>query len=126
MINVVVLWGLHEEVVVLVPRGDPVLSAYPRTARPVVLVLRNRLQSLSGSFDIRLAKFATYFKPLIIVSPRLAAERFATHLSCSRCDKYFLFTDRSRLLLLCFFPAFSVLGDWGRGGGVFLLVTVFR
>jgi len=97
MLNVVVLWGLHEEVVVLVSRGDHVLSAYPkethdaapRRGRLVVLALRNRLHSLSGSFDIHLPKFATYFKPLIIVSSTSCAERFATHLSCSPCDEYF-------------------------------------
>jgi len=39
---------------------------------------------------------------------------------------FIFFTDRSRLLLLCIFPALAVLGDLGGGVGVFLLVTVFR
>ena len=52
MLNVVVLWGLHEEVVVvLVSQGDHVLSAYPnethhaalRKGRLVVLALRIQL-----------------------------------------------------------------------------------
>jgi len=46
VLNVVVLWGLPEEVVVLASRGDHVLSAYPRRGRLVVLALRNRLQSI--------------------------------------------------------------------------------
>ena len=50
MLNVVVLGGLHEEMVVQVSRGDHVPSAYPRRGGPVVLALRNLLQSLSGSF----------------------------------------------------------------------------
>jgi len=78
MLNVVVLWGLHEEEAFVVSRGDHVLSTYPnethhaarRRGRLVVVALRNRLQSLSGSFDIHLAKFATYFNKVIIVTSR--------------------------------------------------------
>jgi len=139
MLNVVVFWGLPEDVVVLVSRLDHVLSAYPnethhaapKRGKLVVLALTNPVQYLILSFDIRLVKIATYFKPLIVTStscrgafcnpPIVFALRRIFLLL-----RLYLFTDRSRLLLLCFFPAFSVLGDWGGGGGVFLLVTVFR
>ena len=131
MLNVVVLWGLHEEVVVvLVSRGDHVLSAYPRRGRLVVLALRNRLQFLSGSFDILLVKFATYFNPLIIVTSTSRRETFCNPLSCLRCDKYFSFSSSLPFLqtvfAYCYYVSFqpprrlSELSG-GVGGGIFLL-----
>jgi len=117
---------------VLVSRGT-MFCLRIRGGRQVVLALRNRLQTLSGSFDIHLVKFATFFKPLIIVTSTPRRGVFCNPPIVLTLREMFLFlhlylfTDRSRLLQLCFFPAFSVLGDWGGGGGgLFLLVTVLR
>jgi len=91
---------LHEEEVriLCIVLWDHVLFAYPnethyaarrRRKRTVLLALRNQLQSLSDSFNIRLAKFGTYFKPLIIVTSR--REEF--------CNPTIMFTFRRIFLL---------------------------
>jgi len=125
--------------------GDHVLSANPNEKHhaalrrmwwwwgAVVLALRNQLQSLSvfllTSASCSLARTLTNLS-----LSRLAAERFATHLSCSRCDEYFFyfnfifFADFRRLLLVCYFSTSGAFRNLSGGGGVmlFLLVSVFR
>ena len=64
-------------------------------------------------------KFATYIKPLIIVTSTSRREAFCNPPIVFKLRQIFLFLLRLSFLqtvvtyCYCFFPAFSVLGDWG-------------